>query len=104
MSSVLFPVTPCPSLLTPVVTERGQIFTAKQRYDAIGSRSKCVLSFEKGEELEVLNPALNSEWWEAISLRTGNRGDVPSSYLVKKGGGVEDREDSHNRRLMGPAV
>ncbi len=67
---------------------------AKQRYDAIGTRSNRVLSFEKGEELEVLNPAVNSEWWEAISLRSGNKGDVPASFLVKKfGGGVLDEVD-----------
>lgn len=57
---------------------------AVQRYDAIGNRSNRVLSFERGEELEVLNPSVNAEWWEAISLRTGNRGEVPSSFLVKK--------------------
>lgn len=44
--------------------ELGQIFVAKQKYDAIGNRSNRVLSFEKGEELEVLSPNPNSEWWE----------------------------------------
>ena len=37
---------------------------ARQRYDAIGSRSNRVLSFEKGEELEVLTSTVTSEWWE----------------------------------------
>eukprot|EP00731_Ephydatia_muelleri_P024738 Em0016g1009a len=58
-----------------------QIYVAKQRYDAIGSRKNRVLCFEKGEELEVLNPTPLSEWWEAMSLKTGNRGEVPASYL-----------------------
>jgi len=43
---------------------RGQIFVAKQKYDAIGNRSNRVLSFEKNEELEVLNANPNVEWWE----------------------------------------
>lgn len=42
----------------------GQVFIAKQKYDAIGTRSNRVLSFEKGEELEVMNPIVGSEWWE----------------------------------------
>lgn len=42
----------------------GQVFIAKQKYDAIGNRSNRVLSFEKGEELEVLAPNPGSEWWE----------------------------------------
>lgn len=42
----------------------GQVFIAKQKYDAIGTRSNRVLSFEKGEELEVMNPLVGSEWWE----------------------------------------
>lgn len=45
-------------------SERGQIYVARQRYDAIGSRSNRVLSFEKGEELEVLTSSVTSEWWE----------------------------------------
>ena len=44
--------------------ELGQVFIAKQKYDAIGNRSNRVLSFEKGEELEVLAPNPGSEWWE----------------------------------------
>lgn len=90
-------------LLLP--TERGQIYVAKQRYEAIGIRSNRILSFEKGEELEVLNAAANSDWWEAISLRTGNKGDVPASYLVKKfgGGAGEDGEgvDQMHRHSVG---
>lgn len=73
---------------TPGATENtrlaGHIYIAKERYDAIGSRSNRVLSFERGEELEVFNPLPSAEWWEAISLRTGNKGEVPASYLVKK--------------------
>ena len=42
----------------------GHIFVAKERYDAIGVRSNRVLSFERGEELEVFNPVPASEWWE----------------------------------------
>ena len=42
----------------------GQVFIARQKYDAIGSRSNRVLSFEKGEELEVLAPTPGAEWWE----------------------------------------
>ena len=34
------------------------------KYDAIGPRRDHVLSFDKGEELEVLNASGNSEWWE----------------------------------------
>lgn len=83
--------------------ELGQVYVARQKYDAIGNRSNRVLSFEKGEELEVLAPIPNSEWWEvmygwficpsnhfdcshlqAISLVTGNRGEVPSSFLRKR--------------------
>lgn len=37
---------------------------AKQRYEAIGTRSNRVLSFDRGEELEVLNVSAGSEWWE----------------------------------------
>ena len=43
---------------------------AKQKYDAIGNRSTRVLSFEKGEELEVLTPNPNSEWWEVSAAGT----------------------------------
>ena len=46
----------------------GQVFIAKQKYDAIGSRSNRVLSFEKGEELEVFAPNPASEWWEVCIL------------------------------------
>ena len=42
----------------------GHIYIAKERYDAIGSRSNRVLSFERGEELEVFNPLPSAEWWE----------------------------------------
>ena len=42
----------------------GQVFVAKQKYDAIGTRSNHVLSFEKGEELEVLAPTPGAEWVE----------------------------------------
>ena len=44
--------------------EVGQVFIAKQKYDAIGTRSNHVLSFEKGEELEVLAPTPGAEWVE----------------------------------------
>ena len=47
-----------------LVSGRGQVFVAKQKYDAIGNRSNRVLSFDKGEELEVLNSNPNVEWWE----------------------------------------
>ena len=47
-----------------IVIELGQVFVAKQKYDAIGNRSNRVLSFEKGEELEVLAPVPGQEWWE----------------------------------------
>ncbi|CAI8050161.1 Guanine nucleotide exchange factor VAV2 [Geodia barretti] len=60
------------------------IFVAKQRYDAIGHRQSRILTFDRGEELEVTNPVPGSEWWEATSLRTGRQGEVPSSYLSKK--------------------
>ncbi len=105
--SVTVPPTPLPPTLTAshphCLTGRGQIYVAKHRYEAIGPRSNRVLSFEKGEELEVLNPALNSDWWEAISLRTGNKGDVPASYLVRKfgGGGVEEGEEPVHRLSLG---
>lgn len=45
------------------------MYIAKQKYDAIGNRSNRVLSFEKGEELEVLAPNPSSEWWEVSSTR-----------------------------------
>ena len=54
----------CASLLGSA----GHIFIAKERYDAIGSRSNRVLSFERGEELEVFNPLPTAEWWEASFL------------------------------------
>ena len=60
------------------------VFVAKQRYDAIGHRQSRILTFDRGEELEVVNPVTGSEWWEATSLRTGRQGEVPSSYLSKK--------------------
>ena len=62
----------------------GGVFIARQRYDAIGPRQSRVLAFDKGDELEVMNPVMGSEWWEATSLRTGKQGEVPSSYLVRK--------------------
>lgn len=49
-------------------SERGQVFVAKQRYEAIGTRSNRVLSFDRGEELEVLNVSAGSEWWEVRPL------------------------------------
>jgi hypothetical protein len=54
----------------------GQVFIAKQRYDAIGSRSNRVLSFEKGEELEVLAPTPGTEWWEVSLLFLVYVGDI----------------------------
>lgn len=71
-----------PSL--PPTKKVGQVFIAKQKYDAIGTRSNHVLSFEKGEELEVLAPTPGAEWVEAISLVTGYRGEVPFSFLTRK--------------------
>jgi guanine nucleotide exchange factor VAV len=62
----------------------GTVFVAKQRYDAIGHRQSRILTFDRGEELEVVNPVQGSEWWEATSLRTGKQGEVPSSYLSRK--------------------
>ncbi len=47
-----------------VHAELGQVYIAKQKYDAIGNRSNRVLSFEKGEELEVFAPTPGLEWWE----------------------------------------
>ena len=60
------------------------VFVAKQRYDAIGHRQSRILTFDRGEELDVVNPVPGSEWWEATSLRTGRQGEVPSSYLSRK--------------------
>ncbi len=48
--------------------EKGVIFVAKQKYDAIGNRSNRVLSFEKGEELEVFGPNSSNEWWEVRKI------------------------------------
>ena len=48
----------------------GHIYVAKERYDAIGNRSNRVLSFERGEELEVFNPLSSAEWWEVNCLYT----------------------------------
>ena len=31
-----------------------------------------------------MNPVSGSDWWEAVSLRTGKQGEVPSSYLSRK--------------------
>ena len=62
--SELFPSDVCSCDVYLLHGELGQIFVAKQKYDAIGNRSNRVLSFEKGEELEVLSPNPNSEWWE----------------------------------------
>lgn len=53
------------------LTERGQIYVAKQRYDAIGSRSNRVLSFDRGEELEVLSLVAGADWWEVGCHVTG---------------------------------
>ena len=79
-----------------------QIFVAKQRYDAIGTRKNRVLCFEKGEELEVLNASPLFEWWEAVSLNTGNRGEVPASYL--KPAAVADNELQHHVPVTKKAV
>lgn len=51
-----------------IASAAGHIFVAKERYDAIGARSNRVLSFERGEELEVFNPVTTAEWWEVRSL------------------------------------
>ena len=48
--------------------EIGQVYYARQKYDAIGNRSTRVLSFDKGEEMEVFNPISNSEWWEVSCI------------------------------------
>lgn len=47
-----------------ILETAGHIYIAKERYDAIGNRSNRVLSFERGEELEVFNPLSTTEWWE----------------------------------------
>ena len=60
------------------------VYVAKQHYDAIGHRRSRVLTFDKGEELEVVNAVPGSDWWEATSLRTGKQGEVPSSFLTRK--------------------
>ena len=44
--------------------KKSHIFIAKEKYQAIGVRSMHVLSFEKGEELEVADPVPGAEWWE----------------------------------------
>ena len=56
------------------------MYIAKQKYDAIGNRSTRVLSFEKGEELEVLNPNPSTEWWEVSATTSCDR--ILSSFLI----------------------
>lgn len=62
--------------------KKGKIYIAKMRYEGnpLRARKGQYLSFEKDERLEILDQS-DSDWWEAISLITGNRGKVPSSYL-----------------------
>lgn len=48
----------------PSPSGRGQVYIARMKYDTIGPRRDHVLSFEKGEEFEVLNASGSSEWWE----------------------------------------
>lgn len=62
----------------------GVVYIAKQRFEAIGPRQSRILSFDKGDELLVVNPVQGSEWWEATSLHSGKIGEVPSSYLIRK--------------------
>ena len=80
--------------MTGAMGGHSTVFVAKQRYDAIGHRQSRILTFDRGEELEVLNPVPGSEWWEATSLRTGKQGEVPSSYLARK---PEDLHLEHMR-------
>lgn len=51
-----------------LLSELGHIYTAKHSFD--GSRNERMLSFERGEELEVVNYNAG-EWWEVSHLLEG---------------------------------
>ena len=66
----------------------GLIYIAKERYDATGIRSDRVLSFERGEELEVFDPLPTAEWWEVwtcvcVSTIVGCKYIVQIPYSVR---------------------
>lgn len=61
--------------------EVGQVYIAKQKYDAIGNRSNRVLSFDKGEELEVRTPNPTSEWWEVRSTQNSSKVQSYSMHI-----------------------
>ena len=43
------------------------------------------LAFKKGDVLEIVDHS-HKDWWQAISERTGLRGNVPSNYVGPKFG------------------
>lgn len=55
------------------------IFVALYDYDA---RTEEDLSFKKGEKLEILNKT-QGDWWFARSLKTKQKGYIPSNYVAK---------------------
>ena len=61
----------------PQVT--GKIFVALYDYEA---RTSEDLSFQKGEQLEILNDT-QGDWWYARSKHGEREGYIPSNYVAK---------------------
>jgi hypothetical protein len=69
----------------------GSIYYALEKYDhplfVSATNARRALMLSKGEEVEIAD-ASDPNWWEVISLKTGNKGKVPPSYLKKKEAGI----------------
>ena len=65
------------SPMSPMEDE-ANLFVARYAYQA---RTTEDLSFEKGEELKVLE-GMESDWWLAKSLKTGREGYIPRNYVA----------------------
>ncbi len=57
----------------------GPVFIALFDYD---QRTSEDLSFNKGEQLQILN-SQDGDWWQARSLQTGREGYIPSNYVAE---------------------
>ena len=67
-----------PPTILPQQAER-KIFIAMYDYEA---RTSEDLSFEKGEQLEIVNDTDGGDWWQARSISTNAVGYIPSNFVA----------------------
>ena len=58
-------------------------YVTTQRYNAFGPRRDTFLSFDKGDDIDILI-SVDPECWEGIHLKSGQRGKVSPHFLIRK--------------------